>query len=295
MRIFAINYKKLISFFTAIVIMCICTCDFSVNSKATDTGRTYYVYNPNTGAFSRHYTLSALPSSLNTRTVFSPDERVVDWTKIGTVKILTSSGNIHMSSGFVVDDHTIATAAHCLITDGTADVITDIRLFDTSGECVLSATPIEMHIPEYYINPIDEDNDGLLDEENYDYALITINEDLSAYCHYSLGVPTDSFLTSSSQISVTGFPGDLNNSLYVNTMYTGVGNVTGGTAKRIFHNADTAGGNSGSPIYITETRNNQTFDTVVAIHTHGYSSYNAGVRITTDLLQFYLNNNYTLL
>lgn len=297
MRTFALNFKKLFSAFMSIVIVCICTCDFSVNTKATNTGRTYYVYSPSTGNYTRNYTLPALTSSVNTRSLIGTDNRTIDWSKSGTVKILDSdSTKPYRGTGFVVNAHTIATAAHCVFKDGSAVKINEILLFDSLGNNILTATPIELHIPELFINPVDY-------YSNYDYALITVQEDLSNFCHYNLGVATDSFLSSSSEISLTGFPGELNNNnTGDNTMYTGTGNVSGGTNMRLYYTADSTGGNSGGPVYITESRNEKTFFTVVAIHTAGFGEdwdaeqqLNSGVRLTTDHLQFYLNNDYTLL
>lgn len=53
--------------------------------------------------------------------------------------------------------------------------------------------------------------------------------------------------------------------------------------------ADTLPGNSGGPIYIID--NNTHTKTIIGIATQQYGSYNAGVRITTDILHFVYNNS----
>ena len=66
--------------------------------------------------------------------------------------------------------------------------------------------------------------------------------------------------------------------------------------RQIYYSNDTTPGNSGGPIYITETYNGQTYKTVVAITTSSpYDSedYNIGTRITTELLRFFkFNSNF---
>ncbi len=101
---------------------------------------------------------------------------------------------------------------------------------------------------------------------------------------------------SSLQVSLTGFPGELNNNnTGSNTMYTGTGNVSNGTNMRLYYTADSTGGNSGGPVYITETRLDKTYYTVIGINVSGISQngvplYNSAIRINTDLLHFYCNN-----
>ena len=104
------------------------------------------------------------------------------------------------------------------------------------------------------------------------------------------------------QIKVTGFPQSVNNNL-VNTktshsQYTGTGNLQDLTDYKLFHDADTSGGNSGGPVYIEETINNNKCYTVLAIHTCGEdgndndnSENNSGTRITTDIMKFYMSNS----
>ena len=67
-------------------------------------------------------------SSTNARAVIGDDTRVVDFSKSGVVKInfTASNGESYWGTGFVVDEHTIATAAHCVCT-GSAEVYADAK------------------------------------------------------------------------------------------------------------------------------------------------------------------------
>lgn len=252
---------------------------------AFSTQRTYRVYNAATCKHTRTYTLDALPTYNASRDVIGTDDRVVDWSKSGTVKITTTDnmGKYNMGTGFVVGDHVIATAAHCICDteNNISAIISDILLFNSSGEVVEHATPVEIHVPESFFK-----NEEPKYDPKYDYALITVSEDLSAYNCYYLGVPLDSFLSSESEISVTGFQG--------NTIYTGKGvikpNNTASSEYIIGYTADTKGGESGAPVYYTESYGKYEYNTVIGIHTSGNDTCNYGMRMTTDLIDFYNGN-----
>ena len=291
MRALNLNFKKILSVFTAIAVMCICTCDFSVNTKATNTGRTYQVFDVESSYYLYTYALNPLDSVVNTRSVIGTDDRFEDWSKNGVVKLISTTGGI--GSGFVVDDHVIATAAHCVYDyESGVQEASRILLFNGEDSEPVEATPVEVHVPNDFINA------NIMPGDDYqnvsDYALITVKEDLSDYACFNLGAVLDSFDKNNTNISVTGFPGIVNENDVVNTstihnMYTGNGKITSLASEKLYHNADTSGGNSGGPLYITETRSDKTYYTVIGIHV---ASDNSATRITTDQLHFYCNNPY---
>lgn len=284
-----LKFKKIVAVFMAMLLMML---SFSYtandNSDAANSSRSYKVYHASTGHYLREYTLAPLNTSDNSRAVIGTDERVIDWTKSGVVKIINTDTSI--GSGFVVDEHTIATAAHCLYDyrSGMYSNISEILLFDTSGNIEQNIIPIEYHIPTEYITN---------HKTSYDYALITVEEDLSEYMCFELGVSLDSFVNgeTNATVYVTGFPervaGEIVNNHTKHMMYTGNGKIcSGGNGENglLYYNADTSGGNSGGPVYITESLNGKTYHTVVAVHTTGG---NHGVCMTTDLIHFYKANN----
>lgn len=240
---------------------------------------TYRVYDATTANYISTYQLTPNPKIDNSKSPILPDERVVDFSKSGVVKLMNATS--YIATGFIVDSHTIATAAHCTYNKK----ITGIRIFNSDSTIALTATPVQYHIPENYVGS---------QNSNYDFSLITVEEDLSDYACFNLGVTLDSFLTSSKLLIVTGFPGTVNgvvvNNGSKNNMYTGIGAITGGNEYTLNYNVDTSGGNSGGPVYTSTAYNGNVYYTVVAIHTHGAGTYNFGTRITTNLMHFYLNN-----
>ncbi|MDD5947713.1 MAG: serine protease [Oscillospiraceae bacterium] len=265
------------------------TSAFAIGDVGNDDERwlIYHVYDAdsNTQYTDRTYTLSATTStSVSSRIVIgNTDSREVDFSKSGVVKLIYGDS---FGTGFVVDSHVIATAGHCAM-----HAIDSILLFNSDGTVALSATPIERHVPYEYEISAD-------DHEYYnDYGLITVEEDLTDYIQFNLGIALDQAIMNNQAVSVTGFPGMVQNAT-VNTptvhgMYTGSGTLVNSNSStdcsiyRLKYDADTSGGNSGGPVYVTTTYGGNTYYTAIAIHT---TSGNSGVRMNRDVICFYLNN-----
>lgn len=254
--------------------------NFSFDANASNTSRTYNRYNAITGAYLGRYTLNALDvdNNVSTYTVIDTEDRVVDFTKSGVVKLLNS--NEFVGTGFVVNENTIATVAHCV----SGNKITEIRLFDTNGNVIKTVIPSEIHIPKSYVSG----------NSVYDYALITVNDDLSDYAIFDLGVALDSAVTNHCSVSVTGFPTEINNTVVNdmtnNNMYTGQGVLNSSTSYFLKYTADCSSGDSGAPVYITTSYYGTVYYTVIGMHSTSGSNINSGVRMTTDLLHFYMHN-----
>lgn len=294
-RINTLNAKRTVAVFMAVVMM-ILSLSYTGNNQtdAANTTRKYCVYNAKTGAYKKRYTLKTVSPTNNTRSIIGDvDERELDYEKKGTIQLtMHNDEGSYTGSGFVVDSHTIATAAHCVC----GEDITDILLFDKYGNITMHATPVEIHFPRKYLS-----QESLF----YDYALVTVKEDLSSYTKFDLSVPLDSFVNS--EVTVTGFPEIVKNKItnediIVNTytehnMYSGKGNILEQNDYLMSYDTDMSEGQSGGPVYTVESfdigGNKRTCYTVVGINT-SYPKYNPtfnmGIRITTDLLQFYKQN-----
>ena len=125
---------------------------------------------------------------------------------------------------------------------------------------------------------------------------------------FSLGVPTDAFMTSGATVTVSGFPQSTASDPGANCTkrYKADGEIVymnGSNSEdqnhRIKYLSYASGGDSGGPVYTTQIFNGQTYHTVIGIHTTGtfYSDgsvgeHRFGTRITSTLLVFYYNNEY---
>lgn len=229
------------------------------------------------------------------------DDRVKD-SDSSVVQIASSGG-----TGFIIGDHLIATAAHCIYDKATGKFIDNLTVvlhkYNNSGEPVgtVSIMASEAHIPRKFCT------DSVYSK--YDFALIYVEEDLSEYGMFDLGIPSDEFMDSRTGITISGFPADVRNEhTSCEVLYKDDGVVLNINEfnsilfeHQIMTSAFTSGGDSGGPIYMTTNVGNEERHTVVGIHTSGggRSEYDDteyrqeyGVRITSSLLRFYYNNSY---
>lgn len=277
---------------------------FSASTGNQLTNKSYMLYN-----------FSPVPNSITDPevpdTVIGSDSRVPNWDRTGVVKLMTSS--YYAGSGFVVAPHIIATAAHCVynynnLSYESGRVISGIKLFNNLGVNTLTATPVECHVPYSYINSINS-NPGQQTNE-FDYALITVEEDLSDYMCFDLGVALNAASVNHVAITNAGFPAEINpdtpsaqtvNDHNIHNMYQGQGNLINSTAfspdRQLFYDLDTSGGNSGGPVYVTQTvhdkygNNTKVYYSVIAINVSGATEFNIGTRMNGELIRFYLHNN----
>lgn len=286
-----LSVQKMIAMIIAALIMVLSISSYQMKANALNTSRTYYVYNAQTGEYLRRYTLSTLPYENNSISTYAIDDRYPDWTKSGVCKTLSSSGSV--GSGFVVDEHTIATAAHCVynVESQIAKQTSQILLFDSDESEPLIVAPVEIHVPYLYISG----NGTHTFDAYYDYALITVNQDLSDYMCFELGVPLDYVIENEQEIKVTGFPKFVDDDILVNNssvhnMYTGDGVIISKNNYQIISQVYTSVGNSGGPLYLEETRCGYTYYTVIGICSSGACPTLYSTRMTTELIHFYKNN-----
>lgn len=324
MKINNLKLKKITALFLSVLISTLSlTTHIENNVIAINNTQTYTVFS-SSGTYKRNYTLQANPVQDNSRDIIGIDDRYSDNRLSGVVKIYTSSST---GTGFFVDEHTIATAAHCVFNEETGNFnnsyskISSICIYDENGRSKqLIRSAYEVHIPNEYISRRMNNNNNNNNNDNsyylYDYALITISEDLDNiddYLNFNLGVATDNIAGSSLPIYTTGFPSDKTGK------YTCPGKVTSiengclnskviGDDKNIITNLDVISGQSGSPIYTYTEYNNQKYYTVIGIAAYSHAECidqngnisneglvkqmsNCGPKMTTELLHFYKNNS----
>ncbi len=296
----------------------------------TEITNDYYVYNAQNGTYLRNYSLTVSEDNnsgskgsndvndikreggdviCGTRGIVgNEDNRIPDWSNRGVAKIMcgTDESEVgYLGSGFVVGPHTIATAAHVVFKTeiNHAYKLSEIFLFDANQTCH-SFTPVEYHIPasfanEYFYTALN------------DYALITVEEDLSNYNSFVLGTVTDTALINELNIKTVGFPTYIYSNIESQTSYTSSlinngtlhderlssGQITNLDNDIIYYDADTSKGNSGGPVYVEESLNNVNYRTIIGINVAQpqgydfYAQYNKGVRFNAPILKFYKGNN----
>lgn len=142
-----------------------------------NSGRWYTQYICNTRNTSSYYISAASELNLNTRIEsgnrMEPD--AVDYENTNVVKLEMSDGS--EGSGFVIDEHTIATAAHCVYGSNFVSGVT-VKIYNQNAEAIpanliASFEADSYHVPDLFINTTDAT------KYNYDYALIHVTNDLS--------------------------------------------------------------------------------------------------------------------
>ena len=267
----------------------------------------YRKHNAQTGIkIGNNYDLNQLSEIQNqeSRDIIGTDDREINQNKSGIVKLtFYMNDGWHYGSGFIVDDHTILTAAHCLYDSETGSYASNIYYTTySSGENTYSiATASTYHLPQKYV-----DSPALA----YDYGMIIVNNDFSdensEYEIYNLGVARDVLKNNISssiytninnklEIYVSGFSGEETSNSdpsLTGHMVTGSGNLLCNWIAwdgELYYNTDTVRVESGGPVYV-KTPNGDV--SVIGINTEGSASNNRGKRIDTDILHFVYNNPY---
>ena len=267
---------------------------FNCNSYVfpSDSTRSYTKYNCSTGTQST-YTLNGLSNYLPRTGNY--DGRQIDSSanakSIVKLEYKKSDGVTYRASGFIVDKHIIATSAHCIYNGTSFNTNYTIKIYDSNGTTLLNTLYAkELHVPSSYIsNP----------SNYYDYGLIYVDSSLSSYGNIALGTATDYFMTTSSDLSISGFPGEVSGSPVGSVRYYETGEVlSSSNSYMIDSTAYASGGDSGGPMYIEYSLNGTTFRSALGIYSGHYDQtptqnrYSTGVRITTPVLRFYMDNDH---
>jgi len=202
-------------------------------------------------------------------------------------------------TGFIIDEHSIATAAHCIYNSITNSFVpVNVLIYDSNMNLVTTIIPTSLHIPyQYAFNQSDPQPSS-----NYDYGLITVDDsiDLTTYGTLSFGVSTYDLMSTSKPVTDCGFMMNDNilhryqtqgylvnwvNDLYQNNEYPFV----------FLFNITSISGCSGAPLYTTvnnSSASSATPDSVLGIVTGGAYNYGLGIRVMPTVLRFYYQNPY---
>lgn len=222
----------------------------------------------------------SLYSLASTQSIIGDNDMVRDY---DTAVVRLSTGG----TGFIIGEHTIATAAHCVYNRTSSEFLNfNISVIGNDNSVVTTMNPHYVHIPKNYI----------YNTLGSDYALIYVDDNLSNYGKFYMGTALNDYVDRHGQVVVSGFPQEYPNG------YTGdwglrfkaTGSVlSNSNSKVLYYDADTIGGDSGGPVYVEEdiylNGEYKEYKTAIAIHTNGG---NYGTRINENILRFFYYNNH---
>lgn len=265
----------------------------NVIAKA-DAGTEYYKYNMTT-ALTTTYTLPVIPSYMptyyNMASTYLDDDTRENAPLEQSVVLLNPSlnGITKLGTGFIIGDHEIMTAAHCVYEDGKfADHITiKLPTNNPANEgSYISLTATNLHVPKLYTN----------DVLGNDYAIITVEENLSNYGSVFLGIPTSDIVDNNVTIHNLGYNGYAYLKIDDGKAYSIIEN-----GNLLYSNLISKGGTSGGPVYVQSTFGNsnetsgsftmQTYKTVVGIVSRAGENITEATCIRPQILQFAYNNS----
>lgn len=191
---------------------------------------------------------------------------------IAYLSITMEDGGTFRGTGFMISPNTMLTAGHCL--KSSTSKAKSVTVYPGRNG---TSKPITANMTKYYV-----DTKYTGSEADWDYGIIVLDSNIGNTTGWFGLHGTSGSSIGTTNITVTGYPGDLAGYY----MWTCGGTVSNITTNRFKHTADTAGGESGSPTYFY---NSSYGNQVVGIHTH---AGNYSRRITTTLVNWLKDNGY---
>lgn len=226
--------------------------------------------------------LDALEKQLETlEVVIGRDDRVqiantraLPWKRICHLNIKTATGKSYLGTGFFVGPRTIITAGHCVYIHSQGGWAREIIV--TPGRNA-SETPFKSFTATSFRSVKGWVTDK---SRNYDYGAIilpknvVIPSEIGAFGFASYS--NQSLL--SRKLNTAGYPGDKPSG----TLWFHGRKAKSVSTRTITYDIDTAGGQSGSAVWVQDTSGRRT---VVGIHTNGSPKGNSAIRITKSVFE----------
>lgn len=214
-------------------------------------------------------------------TVHGPDDRtqvsntnVYPWRAIASLLITAADNSMWIGTGWFIGPHTLLTAGHVVFiknsgVPGRDGWVKSIQVMPGRNGASLPYGTVTSSSLRSVTGWTDSG------DENFDYGAIILNTDLgNTVGWFGYQVLNDGDLTAST-VNIAGYPGDKP----AGTMWFQANKVASVGPRKVYYDIDTAGGQSGSPVWRLVNGNRYG----VAVHAYGGQSTNSGTRITSPV------------
>jgi glutamyl endopeptidase len=224
-------------------------------------------------------------------TVIGEDDRVkigdtknLPWRMIASLKLIPRPPltTTYIGTGWFIDSHTLLTAGHCVHSptdfDGWIGSIEVSPGRDGSDFPYGTVTATRFSALQQWISSADPD---------YDIGCIQLSEPLGdTVGYFKIASLSDSDLTNA-LVNVSGYPGDLDDG---RSQYFHANRVLRTSARRVYYDVDTYGGQSGSPVWVQSSATAE--PEAIAVHAYGTGgtaasfgiTANSGPRLSADIV-----------
>lgn len=199
--------------------------------------------------------------------------KIVPWKRICHLKITAANGKSFLGSGAFIGPRTILTAGHCVYLHSQGGWAREIVV--TPGR-----NGDEAPFKKYMAQSLRSVRGWVVGKtRNYDYGAIllsrnaNISPEIGAFGFSALA---DNMLRNA-RLNTAGYPGDKP----AGTMWFHGRRAKAVLPQSLLYDIDTAGGQSGSPVWIRQGRVGSRL--IVGIHTNGATSGNSATRITHEV------------
>lgn len=242
---------------------------FNSATESTFTSTTYTAAN--------NFNLSNDNANISPNSIIDSDDRVVanpyqsPYSAVLCLEIGVDVNNDGITdgwtygTGFLTGKNTMVTAAHCVFDSNSASWINDIIIHYYQNSYTLNlrtCRPQSAVISTQYAQ---------YQDYNYDWAIVTLNEDIGNTVGYWFGYGTTEGSLAGKSINVSGYPVDKQFFQYV-----APGTISRSDTYNCFYDADMLGCQSGGPVFDDN-------GIVWAINTYEGGSFNQGNRLTREV------------
>lgn len=198
---------------------------------------------------------------------------LLPWRMLCSLDIVSQNGLGYVGTGWFAGPRTLITAGHCVYDEielgGWARQITVIPGRNGDSGSLGTAVSSRFSTTDRWLEAQDAD---------YDYAAIHLSEDLGAGIgSFGIGTLPDAELQNR-LLNISGYPVSPGNGKF---QYFHANRVKAVTARRVFYDIDTMGGQSGAPVW-TYLDDNLTNPVVVGIHAYGVGGVPAGLNVQAN-------------